>query len=605
MTKRGTIVHKCEMVKWMKERNIEVLECTESLPEDIGDTVGLDLETVPDGHKLTVKPICITLSDRPDRGMWIDTTETPEGEKGKQMVQRLLDTDRKIIMHTAKLDTMTLENGGINFNWANIEDVMLEAYCLDTTISSQMKAKVAQKLGINHPQWSTEIYRNSKLMREYSTGDACLHKMLHDAYAPQLAAEKKELSYKIERLFTPILVEMERRGVRIDRQKLVEMDKSAENTEMRMRKAIWQLAGQSFNIDAPQQVGAILFDKLKLPSTVKTKKGKPSTNKEALKALRGQHKIVDLILLVRAISHLRSTHIKGILEHTIGDRVHADFYQSTVPTKRLAAVNPSLLNQPKKPMGGLLMREAFIPSEGHYMIACDASQIEFRLLIYSCKGVKLINDLEGGKDFHRSTGKIIKDVLTERNNPPETLVKDDRDRGKTFNYALPYGMGAGGLAGRLNISKSQAKEIFNIHRSTHSQIYTWIDEEQEKGLQTGWTRTWTGNLRTLPVLKSKHSNRFMKMKALRNVINDQIQGGAAEIFKIAMRRVFKNKPSDWKMLLPIHDEVLLEIPNEYDHVEVCRWLRGSLHTELGEIGKYPFESSYSTKDWAHMEEIVD
>lgn len=585
------------MIDWNKE--CDYREVSE-LPQDLGEFVSLDLEGDSSGlDMLKDSPFCVQISDRPGRAFLI-------WKKDLHTLQPLLDS-RRIVFHTAGGDVLCLENAGLKVNWSKVEDVMMEAHCIDSSYPAKLKEKAAKDLFINHPEWSPDLYRSPEMFLRYSCGDADITIREHELYYPQVmsnAANKR--AYKIEMGFCPILASMERIGFRLDTQKLYSMQVTGTKILQKLESRIFKEAKVTFNLNAPMQVGQVLFEKLGLEAKEKTAKGKPSTSKEALLAIEDQHVVVKMITTYRRIATNLRTSIGGLLKRTDSDgRVRTTFLQAAAPTKRLASIKPSLLNIPKRAKDKIdefmQPRKAFIASEGHQLIAADASQIEFRLMIFSTGDKGLIGALKSGVDFHRVTGRLITEVIDGVRKKLSQISKEERERGKTFNYALPYGMDKYGLARRLDVSVEVSSAIFKRVRGIYNPIFNWIEKERKWGIANGASRTiFGGRLRSLPALQV--SNKKMRVKAERNIVNDNIQGGAAEIFKLSLINLFKKKPASWNILLPIHDEAVLEIPQDEANEEAYRFIRDTLYQEYKGFGSFPYDVSIGP-NWKDMEEI--
>lgn len=585
------------MIEWTKDCDYREIK---ELPSDLGETVALDAEATAEGWD-TLKdiPYTVQISDRPGRGFLI--------KREHLEILRPLIESKKIVFHTAKSDAMVLENAGFKINWKDHEDVMLEAMCLDTENPAGLKEKAARDLFITHPDWSPSVYSTPQTFLSYAVGDADITIREHELYYPKVCEDKPSTrAYRIEKSLTPVLMEMERNGMQLDLQELKVMEKAAGKIMVQLEKRIHKAAGVTFNVNAHMQVGNVLFGKLGLKGKEKTKGGKSSTSKIALEGLKNEHPIVNMILTYRRIATTKRTSIGGLLKHADEEgKVHTEFLQAGIPTKRLASIKPSLLNQPKRAKTKLdelvTVRKAFVPSLGYRMISADASQIEFRLMLYSSGDKDLIEALERGVDYHIVTGRLIVEALTGVRKKLSQISDLERDRGKTFDFALPYGMDEYGLSRKLNISTGKAKAIFDKVRRLYGGLFDWIAKETQKGVARKASRTLLGgHLRNLPLLESP--NKRARMKARRNIVNDQIQGGAAEIFKIALVKFFKAKPASWRLLLPVHDQIIFEIPEDDDVIEACRFTKEVLGQDFGKLGRYPFDVE-TGPNWAEMKKV--
>lgn len=583
-------------MEWTK--NCDYREITQ-LPQDLGEFVSLDLEGDSSGlDVLTQPPFSVQFSDRPGRGFLVFG-------KYLDILQPLLDS-RRIVFHTAVGDVLCLENAGLKVNWKTTEDVMMEAHCIDSSNPAKLKEKAAKDLFINHPGWSPDVYRSPQIFLAYSVGDADITIREHELYYPKVMGNvDNKRAYRIERGLTPILAHMERVGVRLDIPKLNKMRATGFAVLKRLEKRVYKEAGVTFNINAPKQVREVLFGKLGLESTEQTPSGLAATSKEVLQSLEDEHVVVKLISTYRRLATNLRTSIGGLLKHVSPDnRVHTTYLQAAAPTKRLASIKPSLLNQPKRAKDKLdefmMVRKAFIPSEGYQLIAADASQIELRLMISLTKNADLIKALKSGVDFHQVTGRILTEIMEGVRKKLSQISSFERERGKTFNYALPYGMDKYGLSRRLDISVEIAQAIFSRMRGVFGPVFDWVEREKKWGIKNGMSRTPLGGmLRSLPALQA--SNKRMRSKAQRNIVNDHIQGGAAELFKLALINLFKKMPCSWHLLIPVHDEILLEIPQDDAREEAYRFIRDTLYQSFFGV-TFPYDVSIGP-NWSEMKEI--
>lgn len=579
-----------EDINWTDKSVYTEVKSADDLPDDFNESglVTLDTELGPKGitrnGKLHDKALMVQVCDRPGRAFYAFK------DAGVRLCRELTDRGVGFGMHNAKFDVMVMQNTGAEIGFS--EDTMLEAFLMDTNDSSGLKAAAARYLKINHPGWNEGLYSSKKLLAKYGCGDAELTWLLHEYFKGKVPPR----SYRIEKALVPVLIRMERDGVLVDKKRLDVLDVKFDQAIVAVKAKVFELAGEEFEINSPQKVGRILFDKLKLPVVARTKGGKPSTDKNALNSL-SHVPVVKLILLCRRLVKKQGTYVVNINEFIAEDgRVHTDILQAVTPTLRLASTKPNMMNQPKRALtkleAKLDIRSAFIPTPGSVFLRADYSQVEFRLLIYSCHSQDLIRRLEGGEDFHSTTAGIL------YKKDPKKVTKAERNDAKTFNFGISYGMNIGGIAYRRNCSIDRARAIYSSFRSTYHGLHEWMEQEKSWAMQTGKSRTFLGPLRELEDLKSKE--RGVKGRALRNVVNDQIQGGAAQIFKMGMIRLHKKFGDRIKLLLPIHDEVIMEVPESEDLAEVVAEVREAMEVDLGEMGKYPVEFASGPK-WSELQ----
>lgn len=573
-------------------RDSEYQEIT-SLPDDLGPVVGLDTEGPPDEDfsTLRTKPYCVQLSDRAGRGF------VAFGDHVAPVTQQLIDSGRQIVTHGGKYEIHVLRNVGIELPIH--DDTMLMGFLLDTNDTVRLDAMGSRYLGCNHPKWTTVDYADREGLISYGCGDAELTWRLHELLKPKMDEIARQ--YLVEMKTQLVLADMERNGVAIDVENLKRLALLCARASVKVREKMIALAEEEFEPNSPAQVGRILFDKMCIPPPEYTKGGKPSTRKEALAGLEADYPIVKLILLFRRLVKRQGTYLEKLPAHVDTDgRVHTQLLQAVTPTKRLASTKPNMMNQPKRAQTpieeALNVRKAIVAAPGHYLLRCDYSQIEFRLMLYSTGSQGLVSRMLAGEDFHKTTARILLDM------PGGAEVsKKQRDEGKTFNYGLAYGMNESGLAFRRQIARSKARSIIDRFREIYPGLMEYIEREQQRSLQTGWSRTFLGRLREVPGIRSQ--DRREKNRALRNAINDQIQGGAAEIFKLGMIRTHSKLPSEMKIELPVHDELLVEVEDKVPPVEAAQYLRERLEVDLQRYGKYPIEISKGA-NWAELEPVL-
>ena len=362
-----------------------------------------------------------------------------------------------------------------------------------------------------------------------------------------------------------VLDSMERIGVNIEREMLVEYGKELDVRIKEMSSRIYELAGEEFNINSPKQLGVILFEKLGLKSGKKTKSGY-STNVDVLNKLRDDHEIIPLILEYRSVTKLRSTYVEGLLESIKSDgRIHSKFNQTVTATGRLSSTEPNLQNIPTRTAEGREIRKSFVPSEGYTFVDADYSQIELRVMAAVSEDASLIDAFSSSKDIHAMTASQVFDV------PIDEVTPGLRRRAKAVNFGIIYGISSFGLGEDLGISRKEAKEYIDKYFVTYSRVKDYLDSCVETAKETGVVKTLYGRIRPIPELKS--SNFMQRSFGERVAMNSPIQGTAADIIKIAMIKVYeelKNRGLKSRLILQIHDELLIEAA--HDEVEEVKEL---------------------------------
>jgi DNA polymerase-1 len=326
---------------------------------------------------------------------------------------------------------------------------------------------------------------------------------------------------------------------------------------------IHDLAGEPFNINSTQQLGEILFRKLKLPVVRKTKTGF-STDVAVLEALRGQHPIVEEMLNYRQLIKLKSTYIDALplLIHPKTGRVHTSFNQAVAATGRLSSSDPNLQNIPIRTELGSAIRKAFVPSgAGGGILSADYSQIELRIVAHISGDDGLRQAFLNNEDIHSTTASKIFGV------PPDEVSREMRRKAKEVNFGIMYGIGPLGLAGRLEISQGEAREIIARYFDRFPKVKQYIHDTIDAARRTGYVATLLGRRRYLPDIASR--NQAVRGNAERQAINMPIQGTAADMIKIAMIALDRAlRPMQSTMLLQVHDELVFEVPDgERERVE--------------------------------------
>ncbi len=389
--------------------------------------------------------------------------------------------------------------------------------------------------------------------------------------ATQFKTELKEksLSSLYEELDCPmisILSKMERAGVSVDKKVLKKMENELEEAIGNIQAEIFEHTQEEVNLNSPKQVGELLFTKLELPVIKKTKTGY-STDSSVLETLdaKGISPVPGLILQYRELGKLLSTYVKTLPElvHDEDKRLHTHFNQHVAATGRLSSNNPNLQNIPIRTELGRKVRKAFVAKKGCKLIGADYSQVELRLLAHFSEDPTMVNAFKNGEDIHRQTASEIMGV------PLKDVTSEERSKAKAVNFGLMYGQSSFGLAGQLKISRKEAKEYITNYFEKFSSVKGYLDGLKEKAEETGYAITLFGRKRFLPDIKSK--NRTVKSMAERVAINSPIQGTAADIIKLAMIRVDKELREQnlkTKLLLQVHDELILEAPeDEVDKVK--------------------------------------
>ena len=402
---------------------------------------------------------------------------------------------------------------------------------------------------------------------EYAAEDADITLQLKNKLEPELKKyECEDLFYHIEMPLMPVLAEMEMNGVCLDTESLKETSDIFTQRILELEQHIYELAGESFNIASPKQVGDILFGKLKImEKPKKTKTGQYVTSEEVLQTLRGKHEIVAAILDHRGLKKLLGTYVDALpkLINSRTGHIHTSFNQTVTATGRLSSSDPNLQNIPVRGEDGKEIRKAFIPEPGCLFFSADYSQIELRVMAHLSGDENMINVFREGKDLHAATAATIyKKAIDE-------VSRDERSKSKRANFGIIYGITIFGLAERLEISRDEARQLIDGFFETFPQVHDYMEQAKEQAREKGYVTTLFGRRRYLPDIRS--ANGTVRGFAERNAINAPIQGTAADIIKVAMIRIynrFKNEGIRSKMILQVHDELNFSVyPEEKERVE--------------------------------------
>ena len=417
--------------------------------------------------------------------------------------------------------------------------------------------------------------KNQKSMRdlsptqvyEYAAEDADITLRLKNVLEPKLKdAGVVDLFYQIEMPLVRVLAEMEMNGVLIDTNSLKETSELFTMRLTELEHRIYELAGEEFNIASPKQVGDILFGKLQIiEKPKKTKTGQYVTNEETLQSLRSKHEIVEKILEHRGLKKLVGTYVDALpkLINPRTGHIHTSFNQTITATGRLSSSDPNLQNIPIRGEDGKEIRKAFIPEPGCQFFSADYSQIELRVMAHLSEDEHMMQVFREGKDLHAATAATIyKKGIDE-------VSRDERTKSKRANFGIIYGITVFGLAERLEIDRSEARQLIDGFFQTFPQVHDYMERSKEIVRQKGYAETIFHRRRYLPDIHSH--NATVRGFAERNAINAPIQGSAADIIKVAMVRIYKRMKDEGlksKRILQVHDELNFSVlPEEKEHME--------------------------------------
>lgn len=367
----------------------------------------------------------------------------------------------------------------------------------------------------------------------------------------------KQLFFELEMPLVFLLYEMQMEGIQVNKEELLLYGTKLQESIAQLEATIYEMAGETFNINSPKQLGVILFEKLKLPFAKKTKTGY-STSADILEKLKLEDPIIEKILEYRTLTKLKSTYADGLEAFICEDgRIHTKFHQTITATGRLSSAEPNLQNIPVRLELGRQIRKLFTPKEGCVFVDADYSQIELRILAHMSEDESLIKAYQEEQDIHRMTASKVFHI------PLEEVTSAQRSNAKAVNFGIVYGISSFGLGQDLNITRKEAEHYINQYFEAYPNLKKYLDDLVAKAKETGYITTLYGRKRPIPEIMS--SNFMQRSFGERIAMNSPIQGTAADIMKIAMLRVnkaLKEQGLQTKILLQIHDELLLEAPKE-------------------------------------------
>ncbi|KIP86022.1 DNA polymerase I [Stenotrophomonas maltophilia] len=538
------------------------------------DLVSFDTET--DAlDAMRARLVGISLAVEPGKAAYIPLNHDYPGAPAQLPMQQVLDALRPVLEDPAKkklgqhgkYDLHVLRRHGIEVRGYH-DDTMLESFVLNSTATRHDMDSLAQRyLGYTTIKFEDVAGKGAKQISfsqvgideasRYAAEDADVTLRLHRALAPQLLAlpSLDQVYREIEMPLVPVLASIEANGVQVD---VAELRRQSQDLSTRMLAAqqkATELAGRSFNLDSPKQLQAVLFDELKLPALVKTPKGQPSTNEEALEAIAEQHELPRVILDYRGLAKLRSTYTDKLPEMVNADtgRVHTSYHQSGAATGRLSSSDPNLQNIPIRTDDGRRIRRAFVAPEGKLLLAADYSQIELRIMAHLSEDPGLVRAFEQGADVHRATAAEVFGRSLEE------VTSNERRAAKAINFGLMYGMSAFGLARNLGIDRGQAQDYVALYFSRYPGVRDFMERMRQQAREQGYVETLFGRRLYLNDINAR--NQGLRAGAERAAINAPMQGTAADIIKRAMVHVdgwLKASAAPARMILQVHDELVFE-----------------------------------------------
>jgi DNA polymerase-1 len=508
--------------------------------------------------------------------------------KGKALKRILQDSEIKKISHDLKKTKVTLARDGLNLEGLYF-DTMIAAYLLDPSRSGY---------GLDDVSWDY-LGEPAALKGAYHESTLTLIRQLK----PKLESELKDkelisLFRDLEMPLVEVLARMELNGIKLDLEVLKKLSRHIEKRLIELIDEIYTLSGTQFNINSPKQLRGILFEKLKLPVVKKTKTG-PSTDEEVLRALASKHKLPEILLEYRQLTKLKNTYVDTLPEMVDkgSGRLHTSFNQTGTETGRLSSSNPNLQNIPVKTEIGRNIRRSIIAAEkNNYLLSCDYSQIELRILAHLSSDAELIQAFKKDKDIHKATASLIYGI-------EEKDVTDPmRETAKRVNFGIIYGLTSYGLSRDLGISVDEAQRFIDAYFLRYPKVKDYIEGQIRLCRKQGFVTTLLGRRRYIPQINEKSQG--IRQFAERQAVNTPIQGTAADLIKLAMVQIHKGIKSmglATQMILQIHDELLFDVPQE-ELQEAVAFIRERMENVLKLAVPVKVEIKKG-KNWLEMESV--
>ncbi|MGA2517787.1 MAG: DNA polymerase I [Thermodesulfobacteriota bacterium] len=572
----------------------------------------IDLETTSP-YPMWADLVGTSLSFTPHQAFYIPLAHQDKGTDQQlplpwtleQLKPLLEDNGVKKVGQNIKYDWIVLKRYGIDLQ--GIEgDTMIASYLLNPTKHNHNLSEIAQEyLGRSVTDYKEVVGTGMKAVtfdqiglekaRDYSCEDADITLQLSHLLFPKLKEEGfKDLFDRVEMPLVIVLAKMEMNGVKIDPDLLQEYSKEIETQLQQKMDRIYALAGEVFNINSSQQLGKILFDKLKLPIVKKTKTG-ASTDVDVLTKLSLHHDLPLEILSYRNLNKLKSTYVDALpkLIHPKTGRVHTSYNQTVTATGRLSSSDPNLQNIPIRTEEGNRIRHAFIPEKGWLLISADYSQIELRILAHLSQDETLIKAFQNDEDIHARTASEVFEV------PIEKVTSSMRREAKVINFGIIYGMSAYGLSQQLGIEPKIAQNYIDGYFKKYTGVQTYIEKSLQEARQNGYAMTLLHRRRYLPDIDSPTV--FVRQAAERMAVNTPLQGTAADMIKVAMIQI-QNRIEGFgfstKMIMQVHDELVFEVPEE-ELQKATPMIQKEMETVMDL--SVPLRISISSgKNWAEM-----
>lgn len=565
--------------KTMPGRAYQVVNANQALDELIkrlaaAKDFAIDLET-SGIDAMTIDLVGIALSIIPGEAFYIplghyglnQPTQLPLAQTIAKLKPILESAEVSKIAHNGKYDMTVLTQYGVDLRNLGF-DTMIAAHLLGEK-SLGLKVLAFNRLGIEMTPITELIGKGRKQISmaavgvdeaaNYACADADITRRLKDMLEIELHQQGLwRLFNEVEMPLVPVLATMERNGVALDAELLIEMSRRLEKDMLRLEAEVYNSIGHRFNINSSQQLARVLYDELGLPHSRKTKGGY-STEATVLEELRGMHPIIELILEYRQLTKLKSTYVDALpaLINPKTGRLHTSFNQTATATGRLSSSKPNLQNIPVKGELGKKIRQAFIAEPGSHLLAADYSQIDLRALAHLSQDPTLINAFLEDEDIHTATASEVFGISASEVTPEMRRVA------KTVNFGVIYGMSDYGLEQATELTREEAARFINSYFEKYPKVKEYIEVTKKRAKEVGYVQTLMGRRRFIPEINSP--NRQLREAAERMAVNMPVQGTSADIIKIAMINLHKQmelRNLKSKLTLQIHDELVFEVPSE-------------------------------------------
>ena len=530
-----------------------------------------DVETTST-DAVTADLVGLAITDAPGRGYYIPVSNTKSEIANIKSALGPLFEDEALpkVAHNAKYDITVLAQHGLETR-GPLFDTMIAAWLINPAGSHGLKNLAWMRLGVEMTEIADLIGSGKKQITmaqvpiERAAPYACADVDMTTRLVADLTEELQtrglwKLFNDVEMPLVPVLTDMERTGIRLDAAVLHEMAQRLDERLRAIEREIQDLIGYNFNVNSTQQLSQALFIKLALPAggLKKTESGHYSTAAGVLEGLRGQHPVIDLILEQRELAKLKSTYVDALpqLVNPRSGRIHTSFSQSGAVTGRLSSSAPNLQNIPVRGELGREVRRAFVADAGWKLVAADYSQVELRVMAHIAHDPGLLGAFERGEDIHAATAASVLGI------PLDQVTKRQREVAKRVNFGLSYGQSAFGLAQQTGMGQQEAGQFIQTYFEKYPGVRQYIERTKRQAAEQGYVETLLGRRRYFPGLAQMRGPE--RGRAEREAINMPIQGTAADIIKIAMirlHRALREKGLQARMLLQVHDELVLEAPD--------------------------------------------